>query len=94
MVEFETPGDFSPLEECIDCFHPETGELLLGDIMISLERAKAQAEEYGHSFERELTFLTVHSILHLCGYDHIKEEERILMEERQHLILDRLGSIR
>lgn len=90
-VEYAKPGDFDGLEELLDCFHPETGELLLGDIMISVERAKEQAAEYGHSLERELAFLTVHSVLHLCGYDHMEEGERLAMEDRQRLILDKLG---
>ncbi|MFW5632316.1 MAG: rRNA maturation RNase YbeY, partial [Acetivibrio ethanolgignens] len=63
---------------------------LLGDIMISVERALEQAVEYGHSLEREMAFLTVHSVLHLCGYDHMEEEERLIMEEKQRLILDKL----
>lgn len=92
MAEYEIPGDFSGLEEkCMDCFHPETGELLLGDIMISIDKVYEQAEAYGHSVERELGFLTAHSILHLCGYDHIDEEERIVMEEKQREILDKIG---
>lgn len=92
MAEYEIPGDFSGLEEtCMDCFHPETGELLLGDIMISIDKVYEQAEAYGHSVERELGFLTAHSILHLCGYDHVDEEERIVMEEKQREILDKIG---
>lgn len=91
MVEYEMPGNFDFLEERPDCFHPETGELLLGDIMVSIERAREQAEEYGHSLERELAFLITHSVLHLCGYDHMEEEERLAMEKKQRLILDKLG---
>ncbi|MFW5646966.1 MAG: rRNA maturation RNase YbeY [Acetivibrio ethanolgignens] len=90
MIEYEVPGNFDFLEERDDCFHPESGELLLGDIMISVERALEQAVEYGHSLEREMAFLTVHSVLHLCGYDHMEEEERLIMEEKQRLILDKL----
>lgn len=94
MVEYEKPGEFDFLEEMDACFHPETGELLLGDIMISVERAMEQAEEYGHSLEREIAFLTAHSVLHLCGYDHIEEEERQVMEEKQRAILEQLGITR
>ncbi len=63
----------------------------LGDIVISLERAREQAEEYGHSFEREVAFLTVHSMLHLLGYDHMEEEEERDMRARQTAIMDILG---
>lgn len=91
VVEYVTPGDFTNLEEASpDCFHPETGELLLGDIVISLERAKAQAEEYGHSLLRELAFLTAHSMFHLFGYDHMEDEEQRVMEEKQNKVLELL----
>lgn len=64
----------------------------LGDIVISLERAKEQAEEFGHSFEREVAFLCVHSVLHLLGYDHeISDEEDALMREKQRNIMKLLG---
>ncbi len=90
-VEYETPGDFSHLEDDVaECFHPESGELLLGDIVISVERALEQAEEYGHSIEREIAFLTAHSMFHLFGYDHMEEEERIIMEQKQNQVLDML----
>lgn len=91
MNEFDSPGDFEFLEEDISAFSPETGELLLGDIVISKEKVLEQSEEYGHSIEREYTFLIVHSLLHLMGYDHIQEEDRILMEERQHVVMDMLN---
>lgn len=64
----------------------------LGDIVISLERAKSQAEEFGHSFEREVAFLCVHSVLHLLGYDHeISEEEDMIMREKQRKVMRSLG---
>lgn len=63
----------------------------LGDIVISLEKAKEQADEYGHSFEREVAFLTVHSMLHLLGYDHMTEDEERDMRARQSKIMDILG---
>ena len=67
-------------------------ENALGDIVLSLEKAKAQAEEFGHSFEREAAFLTVHSMLHLLGYDHVtSEEDDREMRRRQHEIMDRMG---
>ena len=64
---------------------------ILGDIIISIERAKSQAEEYGHSLRREVVFLTVHGMLHLLGYDHIEEADRIEMEQEQTFIMDKLG---
>ncbi|WP_313129023.1 rRNA maturation RNase YbeY [Anaerocolumna sp.] len=91
MIEYETPGDFSILEdEDNDSFNPETGELLLGDIIISVEKVMEQASEYGHSEERELAFLTAHSMLHLFGYDHMEEVERNVMEEKQRQVLEEL----
>lgn len=90
MVEYEKSGDFSKVEEDEMLFHPETGELMLGDIMISIDKVYAQAEEFGHSVERELGFLTAHSMLHLCGYDHMEEEERQIMEAKQKEIMDLL----
>ena len=69
----------------------ENDEIILGDIIISLERAKEQAEEYGHSLKRELCFLCAHSALHLLGYAHETEDEREEMEAKQREILDALG---
>ena len=67
-------------------------EIALGDIVISLERAEAQAEEYGHPFEREVAFLCVHSMLHLLGYDHVdNEEDEADMRRRQTEILEKMG---
>lgn len=72
---------------------PSPGEWCeLGDIVLSLERARAQAEEYGHSYERECAFLTVHSVLHLLGYDHVDSEaEEMRMRQRQRVIMKKLG---
>ena len=64
---------------------------VLGDLVISLERARAQAEEYGHSYLRELSFLTVHGMLHLLGYDHMEDAERAEMEEEQRHVMEALG---
>lgn len=66
----------------------------LGDIMICYERAKEQAAAYGHSLTRELSFLAVHGVLHLLGYDHMTEEEERVMREKQTAILDRIGVTR
>lgn len=74
----------------MDCFNPETGELLLGDIILNVGRVKEQAKEFGHSERRELAFLTAHSMLHLMGYDHIEEADRTIMEERQRLLMETL----
>ena len=63
----------------------------LGDIIISIEKAKTQAEEYGHSLRREIVFLAVHGMLHLLGYDHIEESDRLEMEREQEYIMSRLG---
>lgn len=73
-------------------FAPADG--YLGDIMICMERAKEQAEEYGHSLERELAFLAVHGTLHILGYDHMEPEEEALMRKRQREILERMGETR
>lgn len=71
---------------------PETGRVFLGDMAISLEKCEAQAEEFGHSFERELMYLTVHSTLHLLGYDHVDEAEmKRQMRGREDIIMSRLG---
>ena len=92
MLEYDSPSDFEGAEEQFaDCFNPETGELMLGDIMISVDKVTEQAEKYGHSKERELAFLTAHSMLHLCGYDHMEEEERLFMEQKQREILEGIG---
>ena len=69
----------------------ENGEIILGDIIISVEKAKAQAEEYGHSLEREIAFLTAHSMLHLMGYDHMTEEDEKEMFGRQRAIMENIG---
>lgn len=92
MIQFDQPGDFSFLEEeePEECFNPETGELVLGDIVISAEKVLEQAEEYGHSVKREYAFLIVHSVLHLTGYDHMVPEEAEWMEQRQRQILEQL----
>lgn len=94
MVDYEEPGEFDFLEEAMEYFNPETGELMLGDIVISKEKVIAQAEEYGHSIEREYAFLIAHSMLHLFGYDHMEEEERQVMEAKQRDILEQLQILR
>lgn len=91
-IEFDEPADFSTLEDTQpECFHPETGELIMGDIVISVERARSQAEEYGHSMLREIAFLMAHSMFHLMGYDHMTDEERNVMEAKQDALMEELG---
>lgn len=94
MIEYELPGDFDFLNTREDCFDPETGELVLGDIVISKDKVIQQAEEYGHSLKREFAFLIAHSMLHLIGYDHMEENERLVMEDRQRQVLNALGIFR
>ena len=77
-----------------DSFDPDTGELMLGDIMLSVDRIRMQAAEYGHSVRREFAFLAAHSMYHLCGYDHMTESEARVMEEKQEKILEDLGITR
>lgn len=92
MVDYETESDFDHVEDAVeDYFNPETGELMLGDIIISVDKVEEQAAKYGHSETRELAFLVAHSMLHLCGYDHMEEEERERMEQRQREILSGRG---
>ena len=92
MADYDEPANFDRLEEQgADYFNPETGELLLGDIVISVDKVKEQARKYGHSESRELAFLVAHSMLHLFGYDHMEDEERKVMEGKQEEILERKG---
>ncbi len=92
LVDYETPADFDHVEDYVeDYFDPDTGELLLGDIVVSVDKVEEQAEKYGHSTTRELAFLIAHSMLHLCGYDHMDDDERLEMEAKQSEILERRG---
>lgn len=95
MLEFDHPGDFSIIdEETANVFDPESGELMLGDIVISVDKVLEQAQEYGHSPKREYAFLIAHSMLHLCGYDHMDDEERKVMEEKQRAIMEKINILR
>jgi len=85
LVEFEEVEEEDKDEAGWEGIYP------IGDIVISLEKAKEQAEEYGHSFEREVAYLTVHSMLHLLGYDHEREEERKAMREKEEKIMEKIG---
>lgn len=94
-IEYGRPADFSQAEEAeADCFDPDSGELVLGDIILSVDKIREQAESYGHSRKREYAFLVAHSMLHLCGYDHMEEAEAQIMEEKQRKVLEDLGITR
>lgn len=94
-ISFSSEADFSAAEEQeADCFDPDSGELILGDIIISADKVKEQSERFGHSEKREFAFLTAHSLLHLCGYDHMTEAEAAVMEEKQEAYLTGLGITR
>ena len=95
MIEYAYPSDFTVLEaDGMDNFDPDTGELLLGDIVISVDKVIEQAEKYNHDVKREYAFLIAHSMLHLFGYDHMDELERETMEHKQEEILKRLNITR
>ena len=82
MFEKEEIGELKRCKNSI----PE----VLGDIMISIDKVKQQAEEYGHSFERELAYMLVHGFYHLMGYDHIEEADKIQMRKKEEVILEKL----
>ena len=92
-LDYEEPSAF---EESIDesCINPDNDCVMLGDIVINAQKVKEQAAEYGHSELREFAFLIAHSMLHLCGYDHMTPEEAEVMEERQEMVLTSLGITR
>ena len=92
-VSYEEAGDFSVMdsEQKVDLLNPDTGAIMFGDIVINEARVRSQAEEYGHSLKREFAFLVAHSMLHLCGYDHMEEDEAKVMEEKQRNVLSSLG---
>lgn len=91
-VDYIQPADFSIAEDDKNSyFNPETDELVLGDIILCHDRIISQAKDYGHSILREFTFLVVHSMLHLLGYDHMNEEDEKLMFFHQDQIMNELG---
>ena len=99
MINYEAPSDFESLEDEFennteDYFNPDTGELMLGDIVVSVEKVAEQAEKYGHSEVRELAFLVAHSMMHLFGYDHMTPEEAAIMEGKQTEILNEMNILR
>lgn len=91
LLSYEKPGDFSFLSgEGDEDFNPDTGEAMLGDIILCVDKVKQQAKSYGHSREREFAFLIAHSMLHLFGYDHMEEADAAVMEQKQREILEEL----
>lgn len=93
-AEFVEPANFNDFDESGDYFEPESGELILGDIVLCYERIVSQAEEFNHSEMREYAFLIVHSLLHLLGFDHMEEEDRVVMEAKQAEIMNILNILR
>lgn len=94
-VDYEKPADFSIAKaDKLSYFNPETDELVLGDIILCKDRIYSQAEEYGHSVLREFTFLVVHSMLHLFGFDHMTKEDEEEMFLHQESIMQELGILR
>lgn len=95
LLSYERAGAFDGLEaDYGDNFNPDSGEVMLGDIVLSAERAKEQAAAYGHSQKREFAFLLVHSMLHLFGYDHMTPEDAAVMEPKQEEILEAMHIVR
>ena len=88
LNEFEKAADWQNFDEDKASFNYDTGELMLGDIILSAEHIIKQANEYGHTRKRELAFLVIHSILHLLGYDHMTKEDEEKMFSKQRQILD------
>jgi probable rRNA maturation factor len=82
------------MEQNFDDSYFSEGRLVLGDIALSLEKAEEQSRDYGHSFLREIAYLTVHSVLHLLGYDHMIDEDKVLMRKREEEILERFNIVR
>ncbi|KEI00962.1 rRNA maturation RNase YbeY [Clostridium botulinum] len=88
-IYIETYKDYE-----FDASYLDEGELVLGDIVLSLERAEEQSKDFGHSFLREVCYLTVHSVLHLLGYDHMEEEDKVRMRKREEEILEKFSITR
>ncbi len=94
MINYPASGDYSQLEDDDSNFDPEDGTLILGNIVISADKVREQALEYNHSELREYSFLIVHSMLHLFGYDHEDEKDAEVMFLRQEAILEKCGITR
>ncbi|MFI3177075.1 MAG: rRNA maturation RNase YbeY [Eubacteriales bacterium] len=92
-VDYDAPSDFTRLEDTtaqFDYFDLDTGELMLGDMVLAYDVIVEQAKEYEHSVYREFSFMLLHSMLHLLGYDHMEEDERVIMEAKQKEILTKM----
>lgn len=87
MIDWKDIADFEWAEAYGYHFNPESGELMLGDVIISYETLQKQASEYNHTIKREFAFLFVHSLLHLLGFDHMEDDERVVMEDKQKEIM-------
>ncbi len=94
LITYPIPGDFSDLDLDGDNFNPDTGEALLGDIILCTDKVKEQAGRFGHSEKREFAFLILHSMFHLFGYDHMTQEDSEIMETKQNKILGQMGILR
>ena len=93
--EVDSPTDvlsFPQFDDLNDL--PEEGEIALGDVVICKDKAEEQAQEFGHSFEREIIYLFVHSVLHLLGYDHMDEDEKKIMRRQEKAVMEQLGITR
>jgi probable rRNA maturation factor len=89
MIDFTSPCDVSCITD--DCLDPDDELYNLGDIILSADRIRSQAEDFGHSMKREFSFLIVHSMLHLLGYDHMEDDERVVMEDMQRIVMEHIG---
>lgn len=94
LINFDLNIPYENLTVNSDDVNPDTDEIMLGDIVLNIDRIKKQALEYAHSEKREYSFLICHSMLHLLGYDHIEENDRLIMEDKQKEIMERLGITR
>ena len=95
MIEYDEPGNFDVIHEDDEwLFDMDNGELILGDIVLNYDRIIKQSKEFNHSVAREVAFLTAHSMLHLFGYDHMEEDERLNMERMQEEIISKRGYTR
>lgn len=88
MIAWPSPCDYTYLDSQLDYLvNPETGYVILGDIVLSMDHVNAQAKDYGHTFEREFSFLIVHSMLHLLGYDHENaDDEAVMIQEQKNIM--------